>query len=138
MGTEVAIDSYEQLMFGHFNTPAALDDLMYLLDWDEMYSAVELPAAALLVPQEPAENGGNMFDLGLYAIFGAKRNAQDWKVRGIFYCACADGFEGQISQDCTVFTYRESAPVKVRFFGEDRDKYVALYGLPTQDNLNGL
>ena len=43
--------NYEEVMFGHFNTPEAFDDLMYLLDWDEMYSAVELPAAALLVPQ---------------------------------------------------------------------------------------
>jgi hypothetical protein len=37
MGHEVAVNSYQDLMFGHFNTPAALDDLIYLLDWDEMY-----------------------------------------------------------------------------------------------------
>lgn len=130
--------NYDEVMFSHFNTPAAFDDLMYLLDWDDMYSAVELPAAALLVPQEPAGNGGDIFDLGLYAIFSAKRNAAGWKVRGIFYCASADGFEGQLSRDCNELTCDgESEPTNVRFFGEDRDKYVALYGLPTQDNLNG-
>jgi hypothetical protein len=139
MGHEVAVNSYQDLMFGHFNTPAALDDLIYLLDWAEMYSGVELPAAALLVPDEPAEKGGDMFSLGLYAIFGAERNAKGWKVRGITYCACADGFEGQLSRDCTVLTYDDkSNQENVRFFGEHLDKYVALYGLPTQDNLNGL
>lgn len=138
MGTNVEINTYEELMFGHFNTPTALDSLMDLLDWQEMYSAVELPAAALLVPREPAEKDSDMFSHGLYAIFGAKRNAKGWEVRGIFYCASADGFEGQLSQDCTVLTDSESGPVDVRFFGEDRDKYVALHGLPTQDNLNGL
>lgn len=138
MGHEIATNSYEDLMFGHFNTPAALDNLVALLDWDEMYSAVELPAAALLVPQEPAENGGDMFDHGLYAIFSAERNAKGWKVRGIFYCACADGFEGQLSPDCTVLACDESEPTKIRLFGGHREEFVAAHGLPTQDNLNGL
>ncbi|HUZ95739.1 MAG TPA: hypothetical protein VMU57_12590 [Edaphobacter sp.] len=137
MGHEIATNTYEDLMFGHFNTPAALDNLVALLDWDEMYSAVELPAAALLVPQEPAENGGDMFDHGLYAIFSAERNANGWKVRGIFYCACADGFEGQLSPDCTVLTCDESEPRYVRLFGGHREEFVAAHGLPTQDNLNG-
>ena len=93
----------------------------------------------LLVQQESAESGGDMFDQGLYAIFGAERNAKGWKVRGMFYCACADGFERQLSRDCTELTCDDqSVPVKVRVFGEQLDEYVALYGLPTQDNLNGL
>src|SRR6185503_10649476 len=92
IGKTVEIDSYTELMYGHFNTPAALDDLIELTDWDEMYSAVELPVAVLLVPQEPAETSGDMFDHGVYAIFGAERIDTGWKVRGIYYCACADGF----------------------------------------------
>lgn len=139
MRTKVKTDTYQDLMFGRFNTPAALDELMYLIEWDEMYSAVRLPAAMLLVPQEPAECGDGMFDLGLYAIFGAERNAEGWKVRGIFYCACADGFEGQLSRDCTELTCDDqSVPVKVRIFREQSDEYVALCDVPTQDNLNGL
>lgn len=139
MGHEVAVNSYEDLMFGRFNTPAALDDLIYLLDWGEMYSAVELPAAAILVPDDPAENGGDLFSPGIYAIFGAERNAKGWKVRGILYSVCSEGFQGQLSRDCTVLTCESGAiSVNVRFFGEHLDKYVAVYGiLPTQDNLNG-
>lgn len=138
MATDVEIDSYQELMFGHFNTPAALDDLLDLVDWNEIYSAVQLPAAALLAP-DAAEEDGELFDRGLYAIFGARRNARGWKIRGIFYCACADGFEAQLSRGCDVLTFESgSAPVNVKFYGEDCDKYVALYGFPTQDNLNGL
>lgn len=140
MATEVEINSYQELMFGHFNTPAALDDLMGLLDWDEMYSAVELPAAALLVSRELAEDAGDAFDVCLYAIFGAERNEEGWRVRGIYYCACADGFEGQLSRECAVLTCKDdSDPVNVRFLGVDRDKYAAQFGsLPTQDTLNGV
>jgi hypothetical protein len=115
----VEAKNYSDLMFGHFNTPAALDELMGLIDWGEMYSAVELPAAAILVPQGSPDNTLGMFRYPLYAIFGAKRNANGWTIRGLFYCVSADGFEGELSQNCTTLKVNgTSASVQVRFFSE--------------------
>jgi hypothetical protein len=74
---------------------SALDEMLGLVNYVEMYEARNLPVVAVLKPNG-SEDGETS-----WAIVSGERRRDDYLVRGIFFCAGADGFTGTLSLDGT-------------------------------------
>jgi hypothetical protein len=72
---------------------SALDEMLGLMDYAEMYEARNLPVVALLKPEGSTESFRH------WAILSGTRRRYDYRIRGISYSDGADGFTGRLSLD---------------------------------------
>jgi|GEM_PF-5530461 len=73
---------------------SGLDEMLGLVEYDEMYEALNLPVVALLKSADSED------DDTLWAVVSGMRRENNYRVRGIFYGPCgADGFTGTLSLD---------------------------------------
>jgi hypothetical protein len=112
----------------HSHEVTALDEMLGLVDYQEMYEALDLPVVALLRSKEDSET--------MFAVISGERHKDHYEVGGISFGIGADGFTGKLSLDGTRLTLSS-------YKGEEYVEGVSFsattyQGYPLSENRRGL